>query len=156
MSTPLTALALLALTLLPVVAGAADSCPAGSGERTPEKVLEDHRQALLAGEVDRDVACNYDRDAVVISDQGVDSGRDAIRLALQRLLGAFRGAVPVVRSQVVLPLPGGGHMVRVLFSLETPCLDLPDGVDTYLIQGGRILAQTAHASPAFKCAPPRS
>jgi ketosteroid isomerase-like protein len=150
-----TVLALLALALPSALVHRGESCPAGYEDRTPERVLEDHRQALLAGDVERDVLCNYAPDAVVISDQGVDSGRDAIRIALQRLVAAFQGAVPTVRSQVVLPLPGRGHMVRVLFSMETSCIDLPDGVDTYLIQAGRILAQTAHASPTFKCASPR-
>jgi len=151
-----TAAALLVLALLPVIARGGEACPAGSGDRAPEKVLEEHRAALLAGDVEGDVLCNYAPDAVVISDQGVDSGRDAIRLALERLVAAFKGAVPTVKSQVILPLPGRGHMVRVLFSMQTPCVDLPDGVDTYLIQAGRIVAQTAHASPSFKCAPPQS
>jgi hypothetical protein len=150
-----TVLALLALALPSAIVNGGGPCPAGYEDRTPEKVLEDHREALRAGDVERDVLCNYAQGAVVISDQGVDSGRDAIRIALQRLVAAFQGAVPTVKSQVVLPLPSRGHMVRVLFSMETPCLDLPDGVDTYLIQAGRIHAQTAHASPTFKCAPPR-
>jgi hypothetical protein len=151
-----TAVALIALAALPARVRGGEACPAGSEDRTPEKVLEDHRGALLAGDVERDVLCNYAQGAVVISDQGVDSGRDAIRRALQGRVTAFRGAVPTVRSQVIQPLPSHGHMVRVLFSIETPCVDLPDGVDTYLIQKGRILAQTAHASPTFKCAPPQS
>lgn len=150
------ALALLAALALPAIARGGDACPPGNGDRTPDKVLEDHRGALLAGDVERDALCNYDPDAVVISDQGVDSGREAIRLALRRLVAAFGGAVPTVKSEVILPVAGGGHLVRVLFSMETPCVELPDGVDTYLIRGGRILAQTAHASPTFKCAPPRS
>jgi hypothetical protein len=153
------AFALLALATLPAAARApqtSESCPVAYEGRTPDKVLEDHRGALLAGNVELDVLCNYAPDAVVISDQGIDSGREAIRTALKGLATAFQGAVPVVKSQVIQPLSGGGHMVRVLFSMQTPCVDLPDGVDTYLIRRGRILAQTAHASPSFKCAPPQS
>jgi hypothetical protein len=151
--------ALLALATLPAAARApqtSESCPVAYEGRAPEKVLEDHRGALLAGNVELDVLCNYAPDAVVISDQGIDSGREAIRIALKRLVAAFEGVVPAVRSQVIQPLSDGGHMARVLFSMQTPCVDLADGVDTYLIRGGRILAQTAHASPSFKCAPPQS
>ena len=54
-------------------------CPAGYKNRTPEQVLEDHRAWLALGDVERDVQCNYARDATVISDMGVDTGRDAMQ-----------------------------------------------------------------------------
>jgi hypothetical protein len=147
-------LALFAAAAFPAtVRAGGEACPSTRQNRAPEKVLQDHREALSAGDVDRDVSCNYAPDAVVISDGGVDAGRDAIRTSLQTLVAATRGVAPTVTSQVVRPLADGGHMVRVLFSLERPCLD---GVDTYLIQGGRIVAQTAHAFPGARCAPPRS
>lgn len=144
-------LALFVAAALPATARAeGEACPTTGQGRAPEKVLQDHREALSAGDVERDVLCNYAPDAVVISDRGVDAGRDAIRASLKGLVAVSRGVAPTVTSQVVRPVADGGHMVRVLFSLETPCLD---GVDTYLIHGGRIVAQTAHAFPGARCAP---
>lgn len=130
-------------------------CPKGWRHRTPEQVLADHRAALAAGDVALDVQCNYARDAVVISDQGVDRGREAIALSLQGLVAFFGGAVPLVHSEIVVSvLNPNTHMVKLLFSVETPCIDVPDGVDTYVIRHGQIHAQTAHGFPVFKCGPP--
>ena len=118
--------------------------------RTPEQVLDDHRAALAAGRVELDVQLNYAPGAVVISDHGVDTGRDAIRRALEGALALLGGAVPEVKSQVVIPVAGGtACMARVLFSVETPRMSV-HGVDTYLIQDGQIHAQTAHGSPSLK------
>ena len=130
-------------------------CPQGYKDRTPEQVLADHRAWLAVGDVDRDVRCNYAEDAVVISDQGIDSGREAIRLGLQGLVNFFGGAVPIVQSEIVVSiLNNNTHMVKLLFSVETPCIDIPDGVDTYVIKRGQIHGQTAHGFPVFKCGPP--
>lgn len=130
-------------------------CPRGSKQRTPEQVLADHRAALAAGNVELDVQCNYASDAVVISDQGVVEGREAIAAALTGLVAFFGGALPVVHEEVVVSiLKPGTHMVRLLFSVDTPCVAVPDGIDTYVIRNGQIHAQTAHGFPVFKCAPP--
>jgi hypothetical protein len=130
-------------------------CPAQHRQRTPEQVLADHRAALAAGDVELDVQCNYDADAIVISDQGVDRGRDAIRQSLLGLVNFFGGAMPMVHDEVaVTVLNPTTHIARLLFSVTTECVDVPDGVDTYLIRQGVIHAQTAHGFPVFKCAPP--
>jgi hypothetical protein len=55
---------------------------------------------------------------------------------------------------VVSILDNRTHMVRTLFSITTPCVDINDGTDTYIIRDGRIQAQTAHGFPTFKCGPP--
>lgn len=130
-------------------------CPAGYKNRTPQQVLEDHRAWLAAGDVDKDVQCNYARDATVVSDMAVDSGRDAIRMSLLGLVAFFGGAVPAVHSEVaVAVLNDRTYLAKVLFSVSTTCIDVPDGVDTYLIKNGQIHAQSAHGFPVFKCGPP--
>lgn len=146
--------ALLALSTLPGLAHR-NHCPHGFKQRTAAEVLDSHRALLTAGDVETDVACNYAEDAVVISDQGVDSGRDAISLSLSGLVAAFGGIMPTVTEQVVVPaFREGIDMVRIRFTLSTPCIDIADGTDTYLIENGRIHAQTAHGLPVFKCGPP--
>jgi hypothetical protein len=151
------ALALVAVALVGAgVARAGDGlCPPQHRSRTPEQVLEDHRAMLAAGDVDRDVQCNYARDAVVVSDQGVDVGRDAIRLSLLGLVQFFGGAVPAIHSEVVVTVMNDRtHMAKVLFSVVTPCIAVPDGIDTYVIKNGQIHAQSAHGFPVFTCGPP--
>jgi hypothetical protein len=146
--------ALLALSSVPGSARRND-CPRGFRLRTAAEVLDSHRALLAAGDVETDVACNYAEDAVVISDQGVDGGRDAIFVSLSGLVAAFGGIMPTVTEQVVVPaFREGIDMVRIRFTLSTPCIDIPDGTDTYLIKNGQIHAQTAHGLPVFKCGPP--
>jgi hypothetical protein len=150
---------LAVVTIALIGAGAANAgdglCPPQHKNRTPEQVLEDHRAWLAQGDVDRDVQCNYARDAVVVSDMGVDEGRDAIRLSLLGLVQFFGGAVPAVHSEVVVTVMNDRtHLAKVLFSVETPCISVPDGIDTYVIKNGQIHAQAAHGFPVFTCGPP--
>lgn len=43
------------------------------------------------------------------------------------------------------------HMTRLLFTIDTPCVTVPDGIDTYIIRSGQIHAQTSHGFPVFHC-----
>ncbi|HVS12712.1 MAG TPA: hypothetical protein VMV46_02215 [Thermoanaerobaculia bacterium] len=128
-------------------------CPPDTYTRTPEEVLADHRQALAVGDLDA-VDCNYAEDATVISDGGIDFGRQAIKSSLAFFLQVFGGAQPVVIQEIsISTLNPRTHMVRLLFVVDTPCVTVPDGVDTYVIQNGQIHAQTSHAFPVFQCLP---
>jgi hypothetical protein len=148
------------LLLVILTSGAAASanspeCPAGFKNRTPAQVLADHRAALAVGDVTTDVNCNYAEDAVVISDQGTTAGRENIFMALSGLVNFFGGVVPVVTDeQSVAILNNKTHMVRLLFTITVPCVSIPDGIDTYVIEKGQIQAQTAHGFPIFTCGPP--
>lgn len=149
---------LLVLVILMSAAGAAASepiCPPGYKTRTAAQVLVDHRAALAVGDVNTDVTCNYATDAVVIFDQGVNRGREAIRMSLQGFVNFFGGIMPIVTSEVaVTVLNSNTELVRLLFSVEVPCVSVPDGADTYVIKNGQIHGQTSHAFPVFTCGPP--
>lgn len=139
-------------------------CAADTYERTPEQVLDDHRAALAIGDFDA-VYCNYAEGAVVIADGGIDVGQDAIRASLEFVFQVFGGVLPQVVQQIVVEVPDHQqfpsaanldrsvrtHMVRLLFTLDTPCVIIPDGIDTYVIRSGQIHAQTAHGLPVFPC-----
>lgn len=121
--------------------------------RSAEEVLEAHRAALAAGDY-ASARCNYAEDAVVVNDGGTTTGRDNIIAELQALGGLFGGIIPIVNQEVIVSiLNDRAEMARVLFSITTTCVDIPDGVDTYIIKNGKIQAQTAHGFPVFKCAP---
>ena len=89
------------------------------------------------------------RNAFVISDQGVVSGRDDIVLALQGFAQAFGGATPTVDEETIQR-----DTARVLFSLDLGFISIPDGVDTYVILHGKIVRQTAHGNVVFSGPPP--
>lgn len=127
-------------------------CGPAALERTPEEVLNDHFDGLAAGDLDR-VYCNYHPDAQLIGDGGIDQGQDAIRSTWDFFLQVYGGAQPNRIQQLVVPLDHETHLVRLLFTVDTPCVAVPDGVDTYVIRRGQIHAQTHHAFPVFLCLP---
>ncbi|HVS66128.1 MAG TPA: hypothetical protein VMT85_21800 [Thermoanaerobaculia bacterium] len=136
--------------VLPLQA-ATDPCPPHTRLRTPEEVLADHRAALAAGDLDA-VDCNYAADATVISDGGIDIGREAIKSSLAFFLRIFDGVQPMVVQEIsISALNSQTHVVRLLFTIDTPCVIVPDGIDTYVIRNGQIHAQTSHAFPVFQC-----
>lgn len=147
---------ILAVSLLavPAFAHGRDRCnDRALRNRSAEEVLEAHRAALAAGDYAA-ARCNYAEDAVVVNDGGVTIGRDNIIADLQALGGLFGGIIPIVNQEVIVSiLNDRAEMGRVLFSITTPCIDIPDGVDTYIVKNGKIQAQTAHGFPVFKCAP---
>jgi hypothetical protein len=137
-----TSIVLTLATLAP--AAAATACPQGLQSRTPQQVLVDHRAALTAGDLEL-AMCNFAEDAVVIHDNGIDRGRDAIRASLAFLQFVFGGVVPDVTEEIVEPIINNHtFMVRLRFELSLPFGSIPDGLDTYIITKGRIVAQTAH------------
>src|SRR5690348_11424106 len=85
--------------------------------RSAEKVLQDHRAALAAGDIDRDVKLNYAASAVVITDAGPDRGRAAIARSLENMLKLLGEAVPVVHSETVIALDGAISVAQVVFSI---------------------------------------
>lgn len=140
-------------------------CPAETYERTPEQVLDDHRAALAGGDLDS-IDCNYAIDAVVLSDGGIDVGHDAIRSSVAFFLQVFGGTLPHVVQQITVevedtrssfpPAPvlqdeAQTYMTRLLYTIDTPCVTVPDGIDTYIIRSGQIHAQTSHGFPVFHC-----
>lgn len=139
---------LAAWTVDPVPAQ--DLCASGLADRTAREVLADHRAALAAEDWEA-VRCNYNENAVVITDQGLLQGAEAITGALQQLAAVFGGSSPTVDDESVVPLPEDGELVRLLFHVATECLAIGDGVDTYLIREGRIVGQTAHGVPTPSC-----
>jgi hypothetical protein len=130
---------------------AAPAWGANLHQRTPPLVLAAFRAARAAGDWDV-VRCNLDEDAVMISDNDVTNGADEIILELQALRTFFQGATPTVYSEIVVNVLGGNRsMVRQLHFIDTPCVDMPDGTDTYIIKAGQIAAITSHGFFVFSC-----
>ncbi len=130
-----------------------DDCPDEWEERTPEEVLQDLRAALASGDLDA-AMCNYALDAKVISDGGIDETHEQIRATLQFNLDLYGGTQPQVVQELAVPVfESEMHVVRVLWTIDTACVSVPDGVDTYVIHEGGIHGQTSHGFPVFHCFP---
>jgi hypothetical protein len=137
--------------LQPAAAAMPSHCPSNLHQRSPEQVLDDHRAALAAGDFDAAI-CNYATDAIVIGDGGIDTGHEQIRSSLEFFNRVFEGTQPQVIQQIVVDvLTNQTSMVRLLFTIDHPCISVPDGIDTYIIRRGLIHGQTSHAFPVFTC-----
>lgn len=120
-------------------------------QRTPDEVLSDLAAAIADGDFQAAVS-NYASDAVIISDGGIDVGHEQIRSSLEFLDAVYDGTQPEVVQQVVVetPIPRT-YMVRQLFTIDTECIIVPDGIATYVIRKGLIQSQTNHGFPVFQC-----
>jgi hypothetical protein len=126
-------------------------CARNLGERSPQQVLADHRAALAAEDWDA-ARCNFHPDATMIGDNGVGEGVAAIIAEFQALATFFGGVVPTVYSQIVVSiLDSDRYMVRTLSFIDTVCVDIPDGTETYVIRRGRIISLTTHGFFVFSC-----
>jgi hypothetical protein len=70
----------------------------------------------------------------------------------QAIDGFFGGSFVQISQQIPTSILGGNRsMVRILYTVDTGCGDIPDGVDTFVIKGGVIAALTTHGFILFSC-----
>ena len=111
----------------------------GTGHRSTREVFEDHLAKRLAGDDEGDLALNYDDDVVLLTGSGVFRGKDGVRRCLGRLLDEL----PCFRYEYRTRL-AEGEVAFLEWSARCPTAGVEDGADSFLIRGGRIVAQTIH------------
>ena len=105
--------------------------------RQAREVVDDHLRLRSQGELGTDLERNYADDVVVLCELGAPRGRDAIRrsachLGLQ---------LPDAELQFPTKLVEGEHAFLV-WKARSQRFEVDDGADSFVIRGGRILAQT--------------
>jgi hypothetical protein len=130
------------------LAGPDGSCPPGYWDRTPTQVVQDLLAAYGAQNATL-ITCNYHPSAFAIDDQGVLVGHADIVAAYLSLSALFNGVSPQV-----LQLDEYLDTVRLLWRLDAGWVVIEDGVDTFVIQRGRIRKQTRHGLITFTGPPP--
>jgi hypothetical protein len=111
--------------------------------RSPRQVMVDHQAALLSGDMDK-AMCDYAPHARVLSEGGVQVGRDQIRAGFEGMAGLFGGIMPNTTG-----IFDTGEVVMVTWEVFTPMASIPDGVDTFVVRFGQIIYQTVHAKIQF-------
>src|SRR5690606_5305284 len=111
--------------------------------RTPTQVIQEHQDALRAGDINK-AMCDYAPLARVLTADGVDIGRDEIQASFMNLVNLFGGAMPNTTG-----IHATGDVVMVNWEVHTPIASIPDGVDTFVIRFGQIQYQTVHARVEF-------
>ncbi|NUZ06258.1 nuclear transport factor 2 family protein [Piscinibacter koreensis] len=110
-----------------------------SQHRTPQQVMDAHFAAVRSGELAR-ITADYAPDAVLMLAGSVAAGREQIGSAFSGLLQSA-GAIA---SLAITSLTVHGGYVLLTYTVDSEHMLIPDGVDTFVIERGRIKLQTAH------------
>jgi hypothetical protein len=114
--------------------------------RTTQEVLDDHLKLdEHFGEawqriVDEDIRRNVSEDIVVLINRGTFRGHEGVR-ELARMLGE---ELPEHRAFEYTYIAVEGRMAFLEWAYEDASVRVRDGADSYLIEGGKIVAQTIH------------
>ena len=112
-----------------------DSTP----DRSAKEVLEDHLRESQHGSIDDDLPRNYAADVVILTGRGIFRGHDGVRhlnrVLMKELPDAQFEYRTVLADTEIAFLEWGARA-------EGACVK--DGADSYLIRGGKIVAQTIH------------
>jgi ketosteroid isomerase-like protein len=107
--------------------------------RSTGEVINDHLEQGKHGSLEEDLPRNYAEDVTVVIADGLYQGHDGVRALAERLRSelphaAFQYTTVVVHGDVAfLEWTGEGDGARVR-----------DGVDTFVVRDGKIVAQTIH------------
>jgi SnoaL-like domain len=105
--------------------------------RPADEVFEDHLRLRSLGDLETDLERNYANDVVVLCELGALHGRAAIRKSARRL-GL---QLPDAEFQFPIKLVRGEHAFLV-WKARSQRFEVEDGADSFVIRGGRIVAQT--------------
>ncbi|MFE7415389.1 nuclear transport factor 2 family protein [Streptomyces laurentii] len=103
--------------------------------RTPEEVFADHGTRLGTGDLDL-ISENYTEDAVLITPEGVLTGRAEVREVIGRLLADLPDA------EWRLTPTFAANVLFLQWTAVSADHEVTDGVDTFVFRDGLISAQT--------------
>lgn len=112
-----------------------------SEQRSAREVIEDHLRRRGAGDLAGDLAHNYAPNVVLLSRERISRGQDGVR----RLAEVLRNDVPSADDNYdhIEVVDRHGFLE---WTAKGDGRSVHDGADSYLIEDGRIVAQTIHYS----------
>lgn len=119
-----------------------EEAPAGPEGRTAAEVLASHLHHREAGDLEEDLRLNYDEHVVLLAASGVHYGHDGVRY-LTLLLSED---LPAPRYTWRTALADGETALVEWSAHGTDAAEeaAEEGVDSYVIRNGRIVARTVH------------
>jgi hypothetical protein len=106
------------------------------GALTPRAVIDRHNAVVASGDLDA-VVSDYTDDAELITSSGVVRGRDNIKEFFRRIAEELQDADVAITTVVE-----GERVIYLEWRAEAPGFVIRDGVDTFVVQGALIRAQT--------------
>lgn len=116
-----------------------DTCPKQLQHRSPDQVLEAHFAAFRSGNAAL-IACDYAKDAVFILPGSVAQGPEQIQSVFA---GFFQAAGPL-NSLTITSTTAQGGAILTTYKIDSQHIVVTDGVDTFVIDKGRIVVQTGY------------
>jgi len=129
----------------PVADGSNILCPPQLNRRSTEQVLEAHLAAVRSGNAVL-IACDYAAKAVFVLQGGVAAvGREQI----EATFAGFLSQAGPINSVQVLSQTVYQDTVLLTYTIDSQHIVVPGGVDTFIIENGRITLQTAYLGGLF-------
>ena len=107
-------------------------------QRSVAEVLEHHIKTLADGNV-AEVVYDYAPDAVIITQDGVVKGLEAIR---EFFINSVNNVLPPGSSSKSIAKITEGEVAFIVWSAESPFYSFQLGTDTFIIRKGEIVEQT--------------
>ncbi|SEK80467.1 SnoaL-like domain-containing protein [Blastococcus sp. DSM 46786] len=107
--------------------------------RSTREVFEDHLRLAAAGDLESDLARNVAEDVVVLCGRGTFRGHEGVRELARQLMDE----VPEGRWNYVTRLVEG-RLAYLEWTVDDGPVRVRDGADSFLVEGGKIRAQTIH------------
>jgi uncharacterized protein (TIGR02246 family) len=138
-----TSIALLAV-VVPQTSYAEDStkestCPKDLHQRTVAQVLNAHIAAFQSGNSEL-LACDYANDAVFVLPGTIARGRASIQAAFAAFFALAGGNIQVTTNSATL----ADDIALLEYAVTSSHITVSDGVDSFVVDDGLIVAQTAH------------
>lgn len=113
--------------------------------RTTREVWEHHCIAFANADID-DVMFDFADDAIYVTTNTVIKGKENIRKQYDSHFKSLEvGATSKIISETI-----DGEIVFFEWTADTPSIYIPDGVDTFVIRDGFIVAQTVRGTVISK------
>jgi hypothetical protein len=106
--------------------------------RSCREVLNDHLACREAGNLEQDLLRNYAEDVVLLTPMGSFHGHDGVRESAALLYKAVEHTDGYEYTSIVC----GDRVALLEWRCEGEEMAIRDGVDSFLIEDGRILVQT--------------
>lgn len=113
--------------------------------RASEEVLKDHLRLREHGNLEQDIRRNYAPDVVLLTPTGSFHGHNGVRESAQLLYEAIKDPDSYEYESIVCD----DRVALLEWSAQTEEMKISDGVDTFLIEDGKILVQTIRYTVVF-------
>jgi hypothetical protein len=107
--------------------------------RTTQEVLDDHLRLAAENDLEGDLERNVAEGIVMLTGRGLFRGHDGVRELARQLMEEVPSGEWNYRQRLV-----ADRMAFLEWTVDSGPFRVPDGADSYLIEDGKIHAQTIH------------